>query len=762
MATIDRYKIVLDVEGQQAVKTLTGSIAGLGTAIAGIGFGAFIGNALRAADAMVDLGRATGFTAGEVKALGNSLQQAGGNAADIDKLLVGFYNTLEQAAAGSDKAVESLQKLGITQQDLVRLNEGQLFEKAITQLSQMDAGARSSAIGIDVFGKAMKGVNAKDFVESLKTQPINAYNAELQEAARVVQLIEQSHKNLQQAAVNVISQLTGGTKDYVISVESAEKAIKALGIAIGIAVGASTLASIIRIALAFGTLTKAILGTAAAANFLSKSGLAILARHPALKVLIGLAAATGLAGDSASDYQKELEGLNKEFDKLNAAGQQAGAAMPAPGGPIGLGAGRGPAFADTRATAEQRAAAAAAEAARQTTQQLKEQNKEALIYQQIVNDTIGMESNRASLISANAQLEQDANNKLLDLQKQIALERAKEKPNPVVLDELYKQSELVIKQKDAQTKLNEERYKALELVRATSMELERGALTKTRQIELDLLKQQIEGMNAITLQEQTAMKMAQITAEEKKKIVELQKELAAAQLAGDQTAIRDIQERIRLEGEYYNTVRNLENQRMTQELANRENRMLGIQRSLEQVARQYDPVRVAADQTTLLFDRMGSALEEFVKTGKMNFKDFALSLIRDMLMIQVKAQAMSFMREMFSGSIGGGGILGSLLGGLFGLANGGPAKANTPYIVGEKGPELFVPKSAGTVIPNGQTAAMNGNGRSMGVSAPVTNNYITNNISAVDAKSVAKLFLENRKTLLGSVNMARKEMPYGV
>jgi phage-related minor tail protein len=33
-------------------------------------------------------------------------------------------------------------------------------------------------------------------------------------------------------------------------------------------------------------------------------------------------------------------------------------------------------------------------------------------------------------------------------------------------------------------------------------------------------------------------------------------------------------------------------------------------------------------------------------------------------------------------------------------ASGGPAMANTPYIVGEKGPELFMPGRSGTVIPN--------------------------------------------------------------
>jgi hypothetical protein len=77
---------------------------------------------------------------------------------------------------------------------------------------------------------------------------------------------------------------------------------------------------------------------------------------------------------------------------------------------------------------------------------------------------------------------------------------------------------------------------------------------------------------------------------------------------------------------------------------------------------------------------------------------------------------------------------------------------NKASIVGERGPELFVPRAAGTVIPN----------HKMGSSAPITNNhntYITNSVSAVDAKSVAQLFQENRKQLFGVVEQAKKEMP---
>ncbi len=51
------------------------------------------------------------------------------------------------------------------------------------------------------------------------------------------------------------------------------------------------------------------------------------------------------------------------------------------------------------------------------------------------------------------------------------------------------------------------------------------------------------------------------------------------------------------------------------------------------------------------------------------------------------------------GAASGTGVGGGLLGGLF-RADGGPVKGNSPYIVGERGPELFVPRSSGTVVPN--------------------------------------------------------------
>jgi hypothetical protein len=56
----------------------------------------------------------------------------------------------------------------------------------------------------------------------------------------------------------------------------------------------------------------------------------------------------------------------------------------------------------------------------------------------------------------------------------------------------------------------------------------------------------------------------------------------------------------------------------------------------------------------------------------------------------------------FGSAVGGAiGAVGGFLGFGGGRAMGGPVSANTAYVVGERGPELFVPSNSGTIIPNG-------------------------------------------------------------
>lgn len=142
-------------------------------------------------------------------------------------------------------------------------------------------------------------------------------------------------------------------------------------------------------------------------------------------------------------------------------------------------------------------------------------------------------------------------------------------------------------------------------------------------------------------------------------------------------------------------------------------------------------------------NNMNSQIDNFVSTGKFKFNDFATSIIQDLLRIELRMLASKALSPILSG-------IGAGVSKILGFAEGGSPPINKPSIVGEKGPELFIPKTAGTIVPN----------NALGGQQQVTNNYITNNISAVDAKSVAQLFAENRRTLLGTMRLAEKELSY--
>jgi phage-related minor tail protein len=151
---------------------------------------------------------------------------------------------------------------------------------------------------------------------------------------------------------------------------------------------------------------------------------------------------------------------------------------------------------------------------------------------------------------------------------------------------------------------------------------------------------------------------------------------------------------------------------------------------------------------------MASSLDTFVKEGKFKFKDFARTILTDIGLMIAKMY-------MFQAIQAGLGAFGINLPGIPGKAMGGPVGKGMPYMVGEKGPELFVPKQAGTIIPNSK---INSTPAATAPQAPgpVTNVYNNYSISAIDSQSVAQFFAQNRKMALGAVEMAKKELPYGV
>ena len=93
--------------------------------------------------------------------------------------------------------------------------------------------------------------------------------------------------------------------------------------------------------------------------------------------------------------------------------------------------------------------------------------------------------------------------------------------------------------------------------------------------------------------------------------------------------------------------------------------------------------------------------------------------------------------------------IGNVLRGIPFMAMGGPVSSGSPYVVGEQGPELFVPHASGTIVPNNK---MSGGGASSG---GVTVNY---NIAAgVSRAELVPILDQERRRLKAEIpDMVRR------
>lgn len=177
----------------------------------------------------------------------------------------------------------------------------------------------------------------------------------------------------------------------------------------------------------------------------------------------------------------------------------------------------------------------------------------------------------------------------------------------------------------------------------------------------------------------------------------------------------------------------------------------------EQMAKMFVVMEEGAKRTQQVFDsvfgNLSSAIDNFVKTGKLNMKDLARSIIQDLIAIQMKAAALRFLGAMFGGFNASAGYnqattyASTASQGWLGFADGGDPPVGKASIVGERGPELFVPRSAGTIIPNHALS-------NMGSTTNVTNNYI----NAIDAKSFENRLLESSNTIWAGYQYANKQL----
>lgn len=128
----------------------------------------------------------------------------------------------------------------------------------------------------------------------------------------------------------------------------------------------------------------------------------------------------------------------------------------------------------------------------------------------------------------------------------------------------------------------------------------------------------------------------------------------------------------------------------------------GLQAGLGRIQNQIlDTSGLVEDALVGAFNSAEDALVDFLTTGEADFSSFVDSVLEDITRLLVR-QAL---------------ISGLGFAGIPGFADGGQVPANRPILVGEEGPELFIPPSAGRIASNPETKDLLSQGGGGGAAA---------------------------------------------
>ena len=145
---------------------------------------------------------------------------------------------------------------------------------------------------------------------------------------------------------------------------------------------------------------------------------------------------------------------------------------------------------------------------------------------------------------------------------------------------------------------------------------------------------------------------------------------------------------------------------------------------------------------------VGTAFEDAV-LGAKSFTDVLRALGQDIVRITLRLLVIKQLEASIAGAFGSGGIF-SGIGSIFGFRHGGSPPVGRPSLVGEEGPELFVPRQAGTIIPFA------------GGGPPITvNQYITveTGVSQTVRAEMVRLLPAFKSEALAGVQDARRRDP---
>jgi hypothetical protein len=146
-------------KAKQRLEAFGKGLRSLGLKLSALGSSAvtFLGGSVKAftdiGDSLDEMSARTGVSVETLSELGYAAELAGGDLETLEAGLRKMQRTIGDAATGSESAVEALSRLGLSVEDVLKLNPEQQFKLIADRLSKISDPTLRAALAMEVFGK---------------------------------------------------------------------------------------------------------------------------------------------------------------------------------------------------------------------------------------------------------------------------------------------------------------------------------------------------------------------------------------------------------------------------------------------------------------------------------------------------------------------------------------------------------------------------------------------------------------------------------
>jgi lambda family phage tail tape measure protein len=798
-------------------KTLGGAMS-----LSAVGLASLMTQTLQFSDAISDLAKGFDLSVAKTLQFRDAIKSSGGNAEGASKMLSALFSKIEDARSGNEAAIAQFQKIGISFSELTKLSPEQALNRVFQAIANIGNTYERVKAVKEMLGKAGIGIEVEAVAQKLgmSTAQYDAYAKSIEKVGRVNDDLAATFDNMKIAFADMIAPFTREGIVSIEKFKAAMVALTTVAVLNGL-IQLVTLSAKLIAVWREGVKVSAALQALGGAKGILQLGAATAAYLAAVKVFEGDAKKAAEAASAAPEVKPGTTGSEESSQRDAAARRELVAAQAKLDlakqqiqfirleGQIRVDALTAEKYGIQIREANLALARELAAAENQRAQSLNKENlsdEQKLIIQQEYETAVAVanEKNRQAIRGINAEREISNRQELTVAQLRLDLANKQllyiEQEGKLKIDALttdrytiqLQESGLAFAREKAQ--IENQRLQALNkenlteqqrniididsqaaLALATEKHIQNSKrIVAEREREIKLIQAQVEVAQRMEGFEEKRLDLEQnrvymtdyaykVALEElntKQKVAELEQQIvdartrlgAGAVFEAEKARIEDL---IRSE----QSLSRIRKDGLELEEYRRKSFKEGWEDAFRKFAQDSENYgKLGSDMFNSAISNMNSAIDNFVKTGKLNFKSFAQSVIQDILSMMLRFQAMQLvMAGMRSFGFAGAMPTGTVTVGPLGLPLPGKASGgfiDGPAIVGENGPELFIPSKSGTIIPNGRVSQALSQGPSVVYNGP----YIAN-MSAIDTQSGVAFLARNKQAVWAANQSAQRSLP---